>query len=49
LIVATLTDLKFLLRCIDLEVSQYIESEPHKWMVDFTINFYKEYRVIPSM
>ena len=44
-----LNDLKFLMKTIDLELYEYIDSQPHEWYAEFIIDFYKSYRTVPSM
>lgn len=49
LIVSIITDQRFLLKAIDLQVDSYIESQPHEWLVKFIFDFYKDYKVMPTM
>ncbi len=49
IVVSMLTDKSFLLRCMDLNISQYIDSQPHEWFTDFIIKFFKDYKVEPTM
>jgi sulfur relay (sulfurtransferase) DsrC/TusE family protein len=42
-------DQRFLIKCIDLDVAQYIDSQPHKWLLKFIVEFYIQYKVSPTM
>lgn len=49
IIVSMITDKQFLLKTMDLQISQYIQSQPHIWYADFIISFFKRYKVQPTM
>ena len=44
LIASTLTNTKFLLKCLELEIWKYIESEPHQWLIKQIIDYYVLYK-----
>ena len=49
IIISALMDQRFLIKCIDLDVAQYIDSQPHKWLLKFIVEFYIQYKVSPTM
>ncbi len=44
-----LKDEKFLLKCLDLDIVQYIDSGTHIYIIKFILDFYKTYSTIPTM
>lgn len=49
LIVSMLVDKSFLFKAISLQIDKYIDSEPHEWFSKLIIQFYLEYKTIPSL
>ncbi|HON96755.1 MAG TPA: hypothetical protein P5301_00270 [Bacteroidales bacterium] len=49
IVVAMLKDEKFLLKCLDLDIVQYIDSGTHIYIIKFILDFYKTYSTIPTM
>lgn len=49
LVVAMLQDQDFLFKTISLDIGKYIESEPHSWYVNFIIQFFMNYKAVPSL
>lgn len=49
LITSAMTDKQFLIKCMDLEIVNYIESQPHQWFITTLIQFMTQYKVLPSL
>ena len=49
LIASVLVDTKFLLKCLDLEIWKYIQSQPHQWLMKQIVDYYVLYKGIISL
>lgn len=44
-----LTDNKFLQNIVDILTTDYFESEAHKWVVKYTLEYFSKYRIYPTI
>ena len=46
---SVITDKQFLIKCSDLEIGKYIESQPHQWMINKCIEYFFDFKMSPSL
>ena len=44
-----ITDKKFLQNISDILSSEYFDSEAHKWIIDYILQYFTKWRTVPTM